>query len=1392
SIFFKGRDEHIQQIIAQLEEKKFVMLTGASGDGKSSIVYAGVMPNARAGFFKAKFNNWVIADFRPERSPLKSLSASLAKQLQLDPVHVENELRCGFSALVDLYKSSKYYLDTEAEAYKNAELKEQKLQKRKAANLFILADQFEEFFTNKENFNNGKASLDSQLVINLLLETAKIALSQDIPIYIICTMRSDYIGQCAAFRGLPEYIGFSQFFVPRLKRKEMYQVIQEPAELSGCKISNRLTEILINELREGFDQLPVLQHALHQVWEKADMGNEEMDLQHLAKLGGLRSSFLTESDKIKFEEWFKDLPEYKKMFFEKPSLENVLNAHANELYETAYEYYLQHSAKAQKLNVTDVQFIIKKTFQSLSRIDDGRAVRSRMTVQDVLSIINNAKISEDDVCSTINLFREQGNTFLYPFIQPDQPETTHIKSETILDITHESLIRNWDLLSEWSKEENENRENYLDFVKQLKRWTDNGKSKNYLLPQGPLLFFEKWYSVCIPNKYWIAKYDDSPINIKEKWDRAEAIINDAKEFLNQSRTEAERIEKNKQHKRRLVYLSSAAIIVFLAVFGFIAYKNGKEAELNSKIEKSKSLAAYAMDAKDNDPTLAYLLAEKAWQTYPTRDAEAALINAYYKAPFFNTLVGEDAVVSTNGKFILTTSANDNYIRLYDNSGCLIKTLKGFNGPPYKNSTFFSNNNKFILSRSNADSTIKIWNINGNLVLSVDLKQVTAKFANDFILFGILPNNNCIFINEAGYKIIDLKGKEIKNIKEKIDFNDLISYKFNDYKNFDVLLRDTSGTLVKDNILTYCGYSTKIDLHYFFCNNLLKRINYLNFIENNDLLPNVDICYFPIYDKVYIKGTKKEKKEKKIYITDRNFNLICEYQGTLNKYNARKGFFLISDTIKRKINVNNLNGKLIHSFQIPESINLTSDKVSFEFLDSLLLVQKEGKSYFLNNRNKFSFVLNSFNYESSYGLNKLVDNTILARIKNTNTLFCFQNDYIKSFVVEAKIGTTNKYNEQWEIVGTENDTIAPVIEFIPENNGFISAVYGDDTSNYEYALFDNQGKLILTLTGNMRIGDIVVSQSKKYFSSNINFSIFQIYSLKDLKKQYYKKTNFSFESSHQKNKNIFFIERADTLCSFITNDKFYLLSNEFKLIDSLPLKSKLNPERGSVVFNDRYVFNIVTHEDFINTTGICYDIKKKDSIVVWKNRKIKNPLISENSDLCCYDEQTKDFLVFDVKGKLKNKCKNNSGSMIIKQYNSQNKITYLTTNTQDFYNLDVKDVVMRTAQSVVFSDTYDITTGKKIASFIEPEFDLGGSYIILNERILTTEGYKWNDGKLILKADNIRVSPDNKYLSYLDKDLLKTRVMTIVPDEIIKRVRVVKEFGEIRGFTEYEKKMYNIE
>ena len=81
SLYFKGRDEHIDQATKQLGNNKFLILTGASGDGKSSLVYAGIIPNAKAGFLKSNFTNWTIADFRPERSPLMNFSKSIADPL---------------------------------------------------------------------------------------------------------------------------------------------------------------------------------------------------------------------------------------------------------------------------------------------------------------------------------------------------------------------------------------------------------------------------------------------------------------------------------------------------------------------------------------------------------------------------------------------------------------------------------------------------------------------------------------------------------------------------------------------------------------------------------------------------------------------------------------------------------------------------------------------------------------------------------------------------------------------------------------------------------------------------------------------------------------------------------------------------------------------------------------------------------------------------------------------------------------------------------------------------------------------------------------------------------------------------------------------------------------
>ncbi len=528
SLYFKGRDEHIEQATKQLEKNKFIMLTGASGDGKSSLVYAGIIPNAKAGFLKSQFSNWAVVDFRPERNPLGNLSHTLAQQLGIvQESTVRTELTHGFSALVDMYKASSLFTDTADDEWQALDASQKTLRKRQSANLIIIADQFEEFFTNPENFHKGVPSQEAGLVTNLLLETARIALEEKLPIYVIITMRSDFIGQCASFRGLPEAIGFSQFFVPRLNRAQLQEVIEEPATLSGNRISRRLTERLIHDMVEGTDQLPILQHALNQIWKMADEGRAEMDLLHYAMVGGMKGSDLPGENLKSFEQWFGQLPTKIQACYDQPDLQNVLNTHANKLYNFAPQ---SQPGQSLPLSEADTRMIIESAFKCLTKIDSSRAVRNRMTLGEITAILNQSHLDHKKVGQALTIFREPGNTLLRPF-QEEVPELT---VDSVLDITHESLIRNWENLTEWAKEEFSSYTIYLDFSQQLDRWVDSGKANSFLLYIGPLTYFENWFNKTKPNVAWIARYLGEELDNKQRETKATTILNNAREFLQRS------------------------------------------------------------------------------------------------------------------------------------------------------------------------------------------------------------------------------------------------------------------------------------------------------------------------------------------------------------------------------------------------------------------------------------------------------------------------------------------------------------------------------------------------------------------------------------------------------------------------------------------------------------------------------------------------------------------------------------------------------------------------------------------------------------------------------------------------------------------------------------------
>ena len=60
------------------------------------------------------------------------------------------------------------------------------------------------------------------------------------------TMRSDFLGDCDAFYGLPEALNRSQYLVPRLSRQQRREAVEGPVLLYGQAMSPRLVDAMLN------------------------------------------------------------------------------------------------------------------------------------------------------------------------------------------------------------------------------------------------------------------------------------------------------------------------------------------------------------------------------------------------------------------------------------------------------------------------------------------------------------------------------------------------------------------------------------------------------------------------------------------------------------------------------------------------------------------------------------------------------------------------------------------------------------------------------------------------------------------------------------------------------------------------------------------------------------------------------------------------------------------------------------------------------------------------------------------------------------------------------------------------------------------------------------------
>ncbi len=434
---FFGREGQADALLTRLQRTRFLAVVGTSGSGKSSLIRAGLMPALRGGMMTGAGSGWRIAVMRPGGDPIGNLAAELVKE------DVLSEAGAGLP-------------ESEAEAVIDATLRGGSLgivdvarQGRLGEHdkLLIVVDQFEELFRFRAVRENSNAD-EACAFVKLLLEASQ---QRDLSIYVVLTMRSDFLGDCAQFQGLPEAINDGQYLIPRMTRDERRFAVTGPVGVTRGKITEPLVNRLLNDVGDNPDQLPILQHALMRTWEHWQAhrrDGEPIGMEHYEAIG---------------------------------TMSDALSRHADE----AFSELPDDRSRA----------IAEKLFKALTeRGADNREIR-RPTRMDALCAIAGASLQEMSV--VIEVFRGGGRSFLMP------PTGVPLHPDTVIDISHESLIRNWQRLKEWVNDEAQSARIYRRVAETAVLHREGGEG---LLQDPALQIAIDWQQQTKPNAAWAQRY----------------------------------------------------------------------------------------------------------------------------------------------------------------------------------------------------------------------------------------------------------------------------------------------------------------------------------------------------------------------------------------------------------------------------------------------------------------------------------------------------------------------------------------------------------------------------------------------------------------------------------------------------------------------------------------------------------------------------------------------------------------------------------------------------------------------------------------------------------------------------------------------------------------------
>ncbi len=314
--------------------------------------------------------------------------------------------------------------------------------------VLIVIDQFEEVFGVGSDETRRKADENAARFAELLENAVK---QTTVELYLILLVRSDFVAECANFHGLIQLINNSSFLVPRMTVENYKAVIENPLKFAGAEIEPKLIVTILNDLGDQSDQLPVLQHLMMRTfsyWKEQGGTGRPIDLTDYTAVG---------------------------------TISGAISRHADEAYN-------ELSAEGKD--------ICRRLFKAVTgKGSDNKGVRHPLAVGKIRSVIG---CQEKDLNEVIEKFRSPSRSFIIP--RYDLP----LNDNSVIDLSHESIMRLWGRLKEWIDDE-------ASSVRMYRRLSEAStmyqQGKTTLLKNPDLQLALSWREKQKPTLNWAERYD---------------------------------------------------------------------------------------------------------------------------------------------------------------------------------------------------------------------------------------------------------------------------------------------------------------------------------------------------------------------------------------------------------------------------------------------------------------------------------------------------------------------------------------------------------------------------------------------------------------------------------------------------------------------------------------------------------------------------------------------------------------------------------------------------------------------------------------------------------------------------------------------------------------------